>query len=65
MVSRLERLNKVRCKTSFATWFLCIKELVEFEAILYGVSLPQGHVYFNVAALRPCSKAQQIYKPGK
>lgn len=42
-----------------ATRLFCKKEIPELEGILSGVRRPQGHVYFNVAALRPGSKAEQ------
>lgn len=57
--------NRATCKSSGATWFVCTKELAVLEPILSGVGLPLGHVCFNVAALRPGSKAQLRWKPGK
>lgn len=42
-----------------ATRLFCKKEIPELEGILSGVGLPRGHVYFNAAALRPGSKAEQ------
>lgn len=42
-----------------ATRLFCKKEIPELEGILSGVGLPLGHVYFNAAALRPGSKAEQ------
>lgn len=57
--------NRAPCKSSGATWFVCMKEFAELEPILSGVGLPRGRVCFNVAALRSGSKAQQRWKPGK
>lgn len=55
--------NRERCNSSFclpmATQLCCKKEIPELEGILSGVGLPQGHVCFNAAALRPGSKAEQ------
>lgn len=42
-----------------ATQLFCKREIPELEGILSGVRRPRGDVYFNAAASRPGSKAEQ------